>query len=67
MALYTWESINIVSSSAKLSFNSPELYWGFQDDVCNIAESYFSCGLVLYVNEMSVLLYVDNSVSRSPF
>ena len=27
----------------------------------------FSCGLVLYVDEMSVVLNVDNSVSRSPF
>ena len=47
--------INIVASSAILSINIPELYWGFQDDVCDIAGLYFPCGLVLYVDEMSMV------------
>ena len=59
--------INIVASSAELGINIPELDWGFKDDVFDIAGSYYSCGLVLSVDKMSVMLNADNSVSRSPF
>ena len=59
--------VNIAHSSAALSINIPEFYWWFYDDVCNIAGLYFSSGLILYVYEMSVTLYADNSISRSPF
>ena len=33
----------------------------------HVAGLYFSCGLVFYVDEMSVALNADNPVSRSPF
>ena len=59
--------INIVASPAELGMNIPELNWGFKDDVFDVAGSYFSCGLVLYVDEMSIMLNADNAVSRSPF
>ena len=59
--------VNILPSSAELSINIPEFYWWFLDDVCNIAGSYFSSGLILYVYKMSIALYADNSISGSPF
>ena len=59
--------VNISSSSTKLSFYIPEFYWWFQDNICNIARSYFSRGLVFNMYEKSIVLNVDNSISRSPF
>ena len=70
LKLYGWQIggvVNILPSSAELSINIPEFYWWFQDDVCNIAGSCFFSGLIIYVYEMSVTPYVDNSISRSPF
>ena len=68
--LYGWQvsrMINIAASSAKLGINIPELNWGFLDDVLDVAGSCPACSLVLYVDEMSITLNADNSVSRSPF
>ena len=58
---------NIAASSAELGINIPELDWGDEDGDFDVAGLYFSCGLVLYVDEMSTAPYADNSVSRSPF
>ena len=59
--------VDISPSSTKLSVYIPEFYWWFQDNVCNIARSYFSSGLVFNMYEMSIMLNVDNSISGSPF
>ena len=59
--------INIVAGSAELSINIPELNGGFQYNVFDVAELCFPCSLVIYVDEVSIMLNVDNPVSRSPF
>ena len=59
--------VNISSGSTKLGVHMPKFYWWFQDNVCNIARSYFSSGLVFNMYEVSVMLNADNSISRSPF
>ena len=53
--------------SAKLGINVPELNGMLQYNVFDIAGSYFSSCLIFYVDVMSIMLDVDNSVSRSPF
>ena len=59
--------INIAAGAAKLSINIPELDGRFQYNVFDIAGLYFHCSFVFYVDEVSVMLNVDNPVSRSPF
>ena len=44
-----------------------EFYWWFQYNICDIARSCFSIGLVFDMYEMSIMLNVDNPISRSPF
>ena len=59
--------INIVAGSAELSINIPELIGRFYYNAFDIAEWYFPCSLVFYVDEVSITLNMDNPVSRSPF
>ena len=58
--------INIVTSSAKLGVNVPELNGRFKNYIFDVAGSCFSCSLVFDVDVMSVALNTDNPVSRSP-
>ena len=59
--------VNITSSPSELGINVPKFDRRFEDDVLDIARSDFSSGLIFYVDEMSIMLYADNSISRSPF
>ena len=58
--------INIAAVSAELSVNVPELNRRFKDDVLDIAGSCSACGLVFYVDVMSVVLNTNNLISGSP-
>ena len=58
--------INIVAGSAELSVNVPELNRRFKDDVLDIAGLCSACGLVFYVDVLSVVLNTNNPVSGSP-
>ena len=55
-----------MTSSSEMSIDIPKFNRRFEDDVSDIARLDFSSGLIFYVDEMSIALYVDNSVSRSP-
>ena len=57
--------IDIFSRSAKLSIYVPKFHWGFKYYILHITGSYFSCGLVFNVQNMSIMLNLDNSVSGS--
>ena len=59
--------VDIFSSSSKLCIYVPKFYWRFKYYVLHIARLYFSSSLVFNVQTMSILLYLDNSVSRSAF
>ena len=58
--------INIAVGSAELSVNVPELNRRLKDDVLDIAGSCSACGLVFYVDVMSVVLNMNNPVTGSP-
>ena len=58
--------VNIFPSSTKLGVYIPEFHWWFQYNVCDIARSCFSSGLVFDMYEMSIVLNVGNSISGSP-
>ena len=58
--------IDIMAGPAELSVNVPELNRRFKDDVLDIAGSCSACGLVFYVDVMSVALNTNNLVSGSP-
>ena len=58
--------IDIAAGPAELSVNVPELNRRFKDDVLDIAGSCSACGLVFYVDVMSVALNMNNPVSGSP-
>ena len=55
-----------MTSPSELGVNVPKFNRRFEDDVHDIARSDFSSGLIFYVDEMSIALNADNSVSRSP-
>ena len=57
--------VNISSSYTELSVYIPKFYGWFQYNICYIARSYFASSLVLDMYEMSIVLNVDNSISRS--
>ena len=59
--------VNISPSSTELGVYVPEFYCWFQYNVCDIATSCFSSGLVFNMYEMSIILNADNSISGSPF
>ena len=59
--------VYVFSSSAKLCINIPKFYWRFKYNILHVARSYFSGSLVFNLQKMSVVLNLDNSVSRSPF
>ena len=58
--------VNIAAGSAELGVNVPKLNRRFLNNICDIAGSCFSCGLVFNVDEMSIVLNTDNLISRSP-
>ena len=58
--------VDIAAGSAKLSVNLPELNRRFKYDVLDIVGSCSACGLVFYVDVMSITLNTNNLVSRSP-
>ena len=58
--------VNIVTGSAKLGVDVPELNRKFKNYIFDIAGLCFSCSLVFDVDVMSVVLNTDNPVSRSP-
>ena len=58
--------INIVTGSAKLGVNVPELNRRFRNYIFDGAGPCFPCSLVFDVDVMSVALNTDNLVSRSP-
>ena len=58
--------VNKVASSAKLGVNIPKLNRRFQNNICHIAGSCFSCGLIFNVDEMSIALNTDYLITGSP-
>ena len=58
--------IDIAAGPAELSVNVPEFNRRFKDDVLDIAGLCSACGLVFYVDVMSVALNTNNPVSGSP-
>ena len=58
--------ISILTGSAKLGVNVPELNGRFKNYIFDVAGLCFSCGLVFDVDVMSIALNMDNPVSRSP-
>ena len=58
--------VDILSSSAKLCIYIQKFYRRFENYVLYIAGSYISGCLVFYVQEMSIILNLDNSVTWSP-
>ena len=54
------------SDSAKLGVYVQEFHWQFKYYILYAAGSYFSCGLVFNMQKVSIMLILDNSVSRSP-
>ena len=59
--------VAVSPSSAKLSIYIPELYGWFQYDILYITGMQFSGCLVFYMQEMSVMLNAENSISWPPF
>ena len=55
-----------MTSPSNLGVNVPKFNGRFENDVLHIARSNFPSGLIFYVDEMSIMLNADNSVSRSP-
>ena len=59
--------VNISPSSTELGVYIPEFYGQFQYDISYIAWLYFPSSLVFDIDEMSIALNADNSISKSPF
>ena len=55
-----------MTGPSKLGVNVPKFNGRFENDVLHVARLNFPSGLIFYVDEMSIMLYADNSVSRSP-
>ena len=53
------------SCPEKLCVNIPELNWWFMYNILDTAGSSFSSCMVFYVEEVSVVLYMDNPVTSS--
>ena len=58
--------VDIFSSSVKLDVYIPKFYRRFKYDILHIAGSYFSSCMVFYVQQVSIALNSDNSVTWSP-
>ena len=58
--------VDIFSTSAKLCIYIPKFYRRFENYILHAAGSYFSGCLVFYVQEVSITLTSDNSVTWSP-
>ena len=58
--------VNIVTGSAKLGVDVPELNGRFQNYIFDVAGPCFSCSLGFDADVMSVALNTDNPVSGSP-
>ena len=55
------------SCSAKLGIYIPQLDWWFMYNILDITRLGLSCGLIFNMKVVSVMLYMDNLISTSPF
>ena len=64
---HVFRMVDVFSCSAKLHFNIPKFNWWLKYYIFDVAWSCFSSSLIFDMKIMSIMLIMNNLISRPPF